>query len=232
MNTLNSFYYALTLAEILYGVTVREDLGEEILLTGWNLIGNKHDRLYRYSTQIDSCTNSIELPCNCDLIEAVTTDFEEWAYSTNDTPNGNIYSAFTEAYIENRKAFKDPLYIKGKFIKYKRVGNTLYFDNSYSKINVLYRGIILDDNGLPQLTDSEARALATYCAYVLKYKEGIQTNNANTIRVAEDLRLKWLTQADQARTDYYFSQNEWDQVLDAKTSWNKKQFGKSLKLYK
>jgi hypothetical protein len=28
------------------------------------------------------------------------------------------------------------------------------------------------------------------------------------------------------------SQNEWDEILDAKTSWNRKQFGKSLKLYK
>ena len=28
------------------------------------------------------------------------------------------------------------------------------------------------------------------------------------------------------------SQNDWDKVLDAKTSWNRKQFGKSLKLYK
>lgn len=28
------------------------------------------------------------------------------------------------------------------------------------------------------------------------------------------------------------SQNEWDQVLDAKTSWNRKNHGKSLKLYR
>jgi hypothetical protein len=27
------------------------------------------------------------------------------------------------------------------------------------------------------------------------------------------------------------SQNEWDEVLDAKTSWNRKQYNKSLKIY-
>ena len=54
MSTLNDFHYALTLAEMLYGVTIREDLGEEILLTGWNLIGNKRIKLYRYTTYVNS----------------------------------------------------------------------------------------------------------------------------------------------------------------------------------
>ena len=231
MSTFTDFHYALTLAEMLYGVTIREDLGEEILLTGWNLIGNKRMRIYRYKTCVDECEKGLELPCNCEQIEAVTTSFEEWDYVTNDTPNGNIYTAFVEHYIENRKAFRDPLYAKGKFINYERVGNMLYFDRPHGEINILYRGQLLDDSGLPQITDSEARALATYLAHVVKYKEGILTNNPNSIRLAEDLRIKWLTQADQARNDYYMSQNEWNQVLDAKTSWARKQFHRSYKMY-
>lgn len=228
---LQNFHYALTLAEMLYGTTVREDLGEEILLTGWNLIGNKRMQIYRYKVCIDECEKGVELPCNCDIIEAVTTNFEDWDYVTNDTPNGNIYTAFVEHYIENRKAFRNPLYAKGKFINYERVGNTLYFDRPHGEINILYRGQILDEDGLPQITDSEARALATYLAYVIKYKEGIQTNNANLIALAEDLRTKWLTQVDQARADYYMSQNEWNQVLDARSSWTRKQYNRSYKMY-
>ena len=228
---LQNFHYALTLAEMLYGTTVREDLGEEILLTGWNLIGNKRMQIYRYKVCIDECEKGVELPCNCDIIEAVTTNFEDWDYVTNDTPNGNIYTAFVEHYIENRKAFRNPLYAKGKFINYERVGDMLYFDRPHGEINILYRGQILDEDGLPQITDSEARALATYLAYVIKYKEGIQTNNANLIALAEDLRTKWLTQADQARTDYYMSQNEWNQVLDARSSWIRKQYNRSYKMY-
>jgi len=46
----------------------------------------------------------------------------------------------------------------------------------------------LDDNGLPELTDKEALAIATYCAYVTKYKEGIATNNATIISVANTLK--------------------------------------------
>ena len=229
---LNNFHYAMSLMNTLYGITIPEDEWEEIALTGWNLIGNKRTRIYRFSTCINDCSQGVQLPCNVDSLEAVTTNFEEWNYSTNDTPNGNIHSAYVESYIEHRKAFRDPLYAKGKFIKYERVGDTLYFDRPHEQVNILYRGEILDESGLPEITDKEATALATSCAYVIKYKEGIQTNNANIIALAENLRLKWLTQCDQARVGYYISQNEWDQILDAKTSWNRKQHSKSLKLYR
>lgn len=229
---MNDFHYAMSLLNSLFGLTVQEDQFEEMAIIGWNMIGNKRMKIYRYQTCADDCKIGVKLPCNVDQIEAVTTDWEEWDYSTNDTPNGNLYSAFVESYIEHRKAFNDPLYARGKFIKYERVGDMLYFDKPYGRINILYRGLEVDDEGLPQLTDKEALAIATYCAYVIKFKEGIMTNNPNTMQFAEVLKNQWLLRADQARTDYYMSQNEWDQVLDAKTSWNKKQFGKSLKLYK
>lgn len=229
---MNNFKYALTLLDILYGITMQEDQFEEVAGIGWNLIGNKRVRLYRYKTSTNDCSEGVELPCNCDQIEAVTTNFEEWAYTTNDRPNGDLNSAFTEAYIEHRKFFKHPLYASGKFIKYERVGNTLYFDHPHGEINILYKGVILDDDGLPEITDKEATALATYCAYVTKYKEGIKTNNSNIISLAENLKKKWNTQCNQARADRYLSQNEWDQILDARTNWARKQFNRSFKLYK
>ena len=229
---MNQFHYALSLLNTLYDIDIPEDVFEEISIIAWQYIGNKRTRIYRYATCMDNCQKSIELPCNVDLIESVTTSVEDWNYSTNDTPNGDINSAYTESYIESRKAFNSPLYESGKFIKYERVGNTLYFDRSYRQVTVLYRGEILDDDGLPEITDKEAIAIATYCAYVIKYKEGLKTNNPNIIQLAETLRQKWLLQVDQARTDYYMSQNEWDQILDAKTDWNRKQFNKSYKIYR
>lgn len=230
--TLNNFHYGLSLLETLYGLSMTEEEYEETALIAWGLIGNKRTRLYRYSTCVSNCEEGIQLPCNADILEAVTTDFEEWNYSTHDTPNGDINSSFVESYIEHRKTFRDPLYLPGKLIHYERVGDMLYFDKPHGKINILYKGLILDDDGLPEITDKEATALATYCAYVIKFKEGIMTNNANTIQMANMLKQQWNIQCDQARVDHYMSQNEWDQVLDAKTSWNRKSFGKSLKLYK
>lgn len=232
MNT-NDFHYAMSLCHTLYGIELQDDVFEEIALVAWGLIGNKRTRTYRYSVCMDTCEDStIELPCNADILEAVTTSWEDWGNVTNDTPDGDAYSGITEQYIEHRKSFHDPLYASGKFIKYEKVGNTLYLDKHYRKVNILYRGIILDDEGLPELTDKEALAIATYCAYVTKYKEGLMTNNTNIIQTANTLKQQWYIQCDQARTDQYLSQNEWDQILEAKTNWNRKVYSKSFKLYK
>lgn len=228
----NDFHYAMSLLETLYGITMSEDQFEEIAIVAWNLIGNKRTRIYRYSTCISNCEEGIQLPCNVDEIEAVTTGFEEWNYSTNDTPNGDIKSAVIESYIEGRKAFRDPLYIPGKFIRYERVGDMLYFDRPHGKVNILYKGTIVDDNGLPQITDKEAMAIAAFCAYTDKQKEAYRTNNSNMLQMASVLKQEWIMRCDQARVDRYLSQNEWDQVLDAKTSWNRKIHGKSLKVYR
>jgi hypothetical protein len=73
--------------------------------------------------------------------------------------------------------FNNPLYIGGKYAHYERVGDYLYFDKDYGQVNILYKGVIVDDNGLPEITDKEARAIAVYCAYAEKYREGIKTNN-------------------------------------------------------
>lgn len=228
----NDFHYAMSLCQTLYGVELQEDEFEEIGLIAWEKIGNKRAKIYRYNICMDTCSNTVELPCNCDLLEAVTTDWEDWGNVTNDTPEGDFNSGITEQYIEHRKSFQNPLYQKGKFIKYERVGNTLYLDRPYNKVNILYRGIVLDDDGLPEITEREANAIATFCAYVTKYKEGLTTNNANLISIANDLKKQWFVECDQARTDQYLSQNEWDQILDAKTNWNRKVHSKSLKLYR
>ena len=64
------------------------------------------------------------------------------------------------------------------------------------KINLLYKGLVLDSEGLPEITDKEALALATYVAYVLKFKEGIATNNAGMIQLANVLKQQWDVRCD------------------------------------
>lgn len=223
----------MSLVQTLYGIDMKEEDYEEIGLIAWDLIGNKRTRIYRYSVCMDNCSDlSIELPCNCDLIECVTTSWEDYKSVSNTAPDGDLHSGFVEQYIEHRKSFNDSLYQSGKFIKYERVGDTLYLDRPYQQVNILYRGIVLDNEGLPEITDKEALAIATYCAWIVKYKEGLMTNNANIIQLATTLKQQWNVQCDQARTDQYLSQNEWDQILDAKTQWGRKQYGKSFKLYR
>lgn len=220
--TTNNFYYALTLLDTLYGINMNEDDFEEIAIIAWNQIGNKRCKTYRYTTCMNSCSKQIDLPCNCDILEAVTTDFEDFQHVSNQFNHAEPGSLAIESYIESNKAFRSHLYSSGKFIPYERVGDTLYFDQHHDKINILYRGIQLDDQGLPELNDKEALAIATYCAYISKFKEGMMTNNGNIINLANSLKQQWLVQCDQARVPEDISQNEWDEILDAKNSWDRK----------
>lgn len=228
----NDFHYGLSLLDTLYGINIPEENYEEIALVGWGLIGNKRSKLYRYSTYLQPHQDSIELPCNCDILEAVTVDWEDFQHVDNSSPDERYGSSSTEQYIEGNKHFQEPLYARGKFLNYERVGNTLYVQkgNSGGKVNILYKGLVLDENGLPEISDKEALALATYCAWVTKFKDGLSTNNPNIIGLANNLKQQWYTQCDQARTDFEWAQNNYDEILDVKTCWDRKLHGKAYKL--
>ena len=226
---MNDFNYIYTVANSLYGLELEPEQFEELGLTAWNLIGNKTVRLYNYSADISCDDLSVQLPCNCDIIEAVTYNHEDWNYSTNKTVNGDYNSQFTEQYIEARKLYQAPLYISGKYAKYERVGDTLYFDKDYGKVNILYKGIILDEDGLPKVNEKEALAIATYIAFATKQKQGWITNNQNIIQLAQYLYQQWLKYCDSASEPLSIDQNTMNQVLDAKSSWNRKVYNKAYK---
>lgn len=226
---MNDFNYIYTVANSLYGLELEPEQFEELGLTAWNLIGNKTVRLYNYSADISNDDFSVQLPCNCDIIEAVTYNHEDWNYSTNKTVNGDYNSQFTEQYIEARKLYQSSLYISGKYAKYERVGDTLYFDKDYGKVNILYKGVILDEDGLPKVNEKEALAIATYIAFATKQKQGWITNNQNIIQLAQYLYQQWLKYCDSARVPLSIDQNTMNQVLDAKSSWNRKVYNKAYK---
>lgn len=226
---MQDFHTALFQANLLYGLELDEDDFDEYALIAWNKIGNHRVRLYHYVANIDCSGNYIDLPCNCKIIEAVTTCWEDWNYTSNIKPNGDRNSSHVEQYIEARKRFTNPLYEPGRFIKYERVGDRLYFHQNHGTIHVLYYGDVLDEEGLPQLTEDEVDAIAAFVAYVIQYKEGIKTKNSNLINLANQLKQDWLTKCDQARTPEYINQNDMNEILDAKTSWGRKVYGKSFK---
>lgn len=226
MENFNSVLYQ---ANLLYGLDINEDTAIEIALIAWNKIGNKQQRLYRLKTDVDKETLSVELPCNCNEIEAVTYNFEDWQYTTNDTVHGDYNSQYVEHYIEGQKAFKNPYYASGKYVKYTRSGDTLYFENNPGTINILYKGVILDDDDLPYLTPKEVEAISCYLAFTTKFKEGIATHNQAILAEAQLLEQRWHKLCDAARVPTYINQNDMNRILDAKTSWNRKMFGKSYK---
>lgn len=220
---------AAFLAKELYGVELSTSKFEELALIAHNLIGNKQIRVYQYIGEVNSEDNSLELPCNADIIESVTADPEDWNYVTNNSWEGDISSAHTEQYIESQKRNTDPLYQSGHLLQYNRIGNTLYFKDCVGKVKVLYKGEYLGEDGLPKISDKEALAIAAYVAYITKMKEVYMTLNQNVLAAAQMLKMEWLRACDAARVPDYINQNDMDKVLDAMSSWNRKVHNKSFK---
>ena len=60
-------------------------------------------------------------------------------------------------------------------------------------------------------------------------KEGLMTNNANILQTAQLMLQDWLKYCDAARVPEYLNQNEMNDILDAKTNWNRKRHNFSYK---
>ena len=226
-----NFHYIAVLLDMLYGIELGNEDLEEYGLLGWNLIGNRDRKLYRFSTYIDPSDLSVTLPCNAideGCVEAVTASYEDWERVTNQTDFGSMSSAFNEHAIEAEKYFQSPYYIPGKLLKYEQVKDKLYFTHNYGRVNILYKGILMDKDGLPELTDKEANAIATYIAYITKFKEGLITNNPQIIQLANTLKAEWLKQCDQARVRY-LNQNDINNILEISHSWDRVNYAKTIK---
>ena len=226
---MQNFHYVAVLLDQLYGINLDDADMEELGLMAWGYIGNRVRKLYKYTTTINPMDNSITLPCNAldingeSCVELVTTPYEEWNTVTNKTDLGDLSTAVAEQYIEASKIYQGPYYLPGKVLKYVQVKEKLYFTHNYGRVNVLYKGVIFDEDGLPEVTDKEAMAIATYIAYVQVFKEGLKTNNGDKIKLSQILEARWNKQCDQARVKH-LSQNDFNQILEVSSSWDRKRF--------
>lgn len=226
---MNNFKYAISLAQMLYDIDINDmDTLIEIGLVAYNFIGNKNTHLK--SEIVDVKNGLVKIPCNANLIEAVTYPNEEdWNYTSNIKNYGDVDSLNIEQYIEKSKQNTDPLYISGKLIKYRKEGNYIYVSDKIDKVCILYHTEQLDEDDLPLINDKEAIAIADYIAYTVKYKEAIRTNNSSVFQIAQTIKRSWLTHCDAARVPEYVNQNEMNDLLDIISSHNRKVHGRSYK---
>lgn len=228
---MNNFKYAITLAQMLYDVDINDmDTLVEIGLVAHNFIGNKNTQLRAEIVEVDPNTGRVNLPCKTSLIEAITyPNLEDWNYTSNIKNFGDLNSLNVENYIERSKQTTDPLYISGRFVKYRQEGNYIYVNDDLRQVCVLYHFELLDEDDLPMINDKEAIAIADYIAYTIKYKEAMRSNNPNVFQMAQVIKKQWLIHCDAARVPEYVSQNEMNELLDTMSSYNKKVHGKSYK---
>ncbi len=227
-----SFNTAYTQLREMYGLIINPDEFETLGIIAWDKIGNRRVRLYHY--QVVPSENElkepyVELPCNAHIIEAVTADYEDYQKTDPMRSANQNYNGWQESYVESRKYNTGSLYPSGKFIKYRQEGNILYLSDKFNLVNILYKGILSDDEGLPKLNPKEIDAIATFCAYTKTYKDALVTRDQNLMQFAQLLKQEWNHKCTQARVPDYINQNELDEILNVSTSWDRKRFGKSYK---
>ena len=216
----------------LYGLELNPDEFESLGLTAWNRIGNKDCRLYNYTTiplKDEMDQYYVDLPCNVDIIEAVTTNYEDYQKTTPTTVAGNNQNGWIEGYIESRKYNTGTLYAPGKFIKYREEDGKLILSNKFDIVNILYKGVIVDDEGLPLISEREIDAIAIFCTYTDMFKRALVTKDGASMQLAQILEQKWKLLCTQARVPEYINQNEMDEILNVMTSWDRKRYGRSFK---
>lgn len=229
------FYTAYTQIQSLYGLSLSSDDFETSGIIAWDKIGNKKYRWYKYVVKPQQDHDNswfVDLPCNCDIIEAVTAGYEDYQKTSSMHLPGELQNGWAEDYIEGRKFNTGFGYVPGKFVKYTRENNRLYLSDKFDSINIIYKGVLVDDEGLPSLNEKELDAVAAFCAFVDLRKKAIITKDQSTFSMAQYLEQNWKVLCTQARVPDYLNQNEMDEILNASTSWDRKLYGKSFKVIK
>lgn len=226
------FYSAYTHLNDIHGIDMDRDTFEVAGMTAWRHIGNKHTRMYRAKlpVHVDMEYGYVaQIPCNCFEIESITIDTED-AKNTSSVVNypGYINQSF-ELYNESMKSEVNDLYQSGKLVKYRQVGENLYFSEPYSSVNILYKGIYADEDGLPYINFKELEAIAAYCVYIYFHKKALSTMDANAASLAQATIADWQNKCSAARAPEYVTQNEMNTILDAVSSWNRKAYGRTYK---
>lgn len=222
------FHYGLILLDQMYGVQIDDLTYEEMGLIAYHSIGNRRSHLVDRAFKVDCKTNSVDLPCDAENLISVSVD-------------GGDYTPM----VDNTSASVDSLNIRssrhntsnttiGRYIDYRIEGRKLIVNKGISEVVLKYTTEILDENELPLITETEAKAIATYVAYILKQKEGLKTGNGNILQIAKMLQQDWERYCAQARVVFAggqskMSQNAMNEYMDLATSWDRKVYGKSYK---
>lgn len=223
-------YTALTQLYDFYGVQLDEDTFETYALAAYNKIGNKDYRVYKMKATPQADPQGgwfVCKPCNMDSIEAITLDFESAQETSAISNTAGLTNHAIEQWIEADKRMPNELYISGKFVKFKELGDRIYFTEPYSSVNILYKGQFVDENGLPYINEKEMNAIMAYCVYVVDNKKARLTKDSSTFQMAQMEYQLWQKACAAARAPEELSQNAVNEILDVMTSWGVHSHGAS-----
>lgn len=223
-----------------YGMNIDKDDFIERGYYVWREIGNIATANHRYTITVP-VDRIIELPSDCEFIRAVTAD-QVLPNTVTNTDRGKYYydSAGVKSEISpdaaalsaeaSVKASKSYQY--GVSVNYTR-GDGFIEITSATLINrsvtIQYQAITLDSDGLPLLNEKEVNAIAANMA--------LQEGEKSLFKGMKgaDVLVQYLKQeADRlllaAKSPEKLTDDAIDKILDIKTSWDRKVYGKRFNM--
>lgn len=236
------FMYGKYLLKENYDITMHVDDYVEKAYEIFRRIGNIASATHAYSEVLQE-SREIQIPCNAEFIESVTTK-EEF----NVEGNNQVLTIFnTDGAIVNQNTHLPDLltsgstnYIKesqlhpdGQFIPYEIKGKYLYFPEHYvgTEVVIIYRGIVVDDEGNPCINSKQAEAIAARLAFITTQKRAFMSDPA-AMNMLSYIKMESERLLQAAAIPEHISQNAWDRLMDIKTSSNRKVFNSSYKAIK
>ena len=182
----------------------------------------------------------IDLPCNLDSIDAITTTrmgakaFSNRVKYDMDSKKGTD-DYFTAMEIMENLSFV-PSYgltssLKGEgYIQYQLKGKRVFIgkDAANNKVSLAFTGIGVDPEGYPKITRKQANAIAVIAAVTILTKQAIK-GNRNAAAMSELFRGDAARLKQAASIPEELSDNDINSILDIQTSFNRKSYKRPTK---
>jgi hypothetical protein len=237
------FMYGKFLLKSLFGIEIDEGDYIEMAYGIYRDIGNVNLSVYKVGFTVDD-TYTVQLPCNVESIEAVTDGVKDtydnafnWDNGYTAGSNYRLPDILGGGRVLNRltvNSRETTLHPSGSFIPYDIEGtignNSLRFSEELlgTSGEIIYRGMVVDNDGNPLLNRKEADAIAYKMAFYDTQKKVFMNEQGAASKLDYISRESGRKMA-AAKIPERMSQNELDKLLTARTSHDRKVYWSSYK---
>ena len=245
---LYDYLYSKYLMKEFTGISMSNDDFIEKSYLFYREIGDIATATHAFEAVIEK--GRIDLPCNCEFIESVSTgqilkdEYDDLLvfYGVEDLQEATIVtneSSFLPDVIEDKRfrrhnLSRSQLHPRGELIPFEILGSGcsryLNFDPRFEgvHIQVIYRGILLDEDKNPLITMKQAIAIAYKTAFMVIQKKAFQGDTIS-MNILSYIKPEAERKMAAAKIPEYLSQNFIDRLLSAKTRHDRKVFWSSYK---
>jgi len=215
-------------------IKIQEDDFIEQAYYIWKQIGNYYSNAHIYTAKVTP-DNKLDLPGNVDSIKQVT--FPKYLYNIN---LNNIMIFSGGSLLTNRDildkwdSYRVDSSITSKYgqnITFRQEDGYLTFDQGDFKnlyVSVLYDGLIVDEDCMPKIFFKEVLAIANNVAFN-KAQSMIAMGDPSFAQLISLMMKESDRSMAAARVAEGYTANQWDQILDIRTSYDRKHYNRNFK---